>query len=117
MHFLGQFFFLPGKGIHFGVWIEKAQLKDILYKGKIKTFQELKSKSELLKINEWRYQQLKHLITTIPQPIRTAENLNPIERLCSVQTTLKHVISQIYKILTDLGGSGKTPIQMGRGLK
>lgn len=92
-----------------GIWIEKAQLKDILNKGKIKTFQGLKSKSELLKINEWRYQQLKHLVTTKPQLIRIEENLNPIERLCSVQTALKHRISQIYKILTDLDGQERPP--------
>lgn len=56
----------------------------------------------MLKINKWGY--LQHFVTTLPQPIRDGGKLNPIEQLCSVQTPVKHGISQIYGIITDLGG-------------
>lgn len=32
-----------------------------------------------------------------------------VEKLCNIQTTLKHVISQVYKLLTDLEGRGPLP--------
>lgn len=53
-------FFPPGNGVHFGDWIKNAQLKDITKKGKIRSYQELKHRRELLVLDEWRYLQLKH---------------------------------------------------------
>lgn len=49
-------------------------------------------------LNGWRYSQLKHFIETLPQPIRSSENLLPLEQLCTA-TGKKRGISRIYKIL------------------
>lgn len=71
-----------------------------MIKSKICTYQELKHKRELMTLNEWRYLQLRHFVTTLPQPIRSEEELFPFE-LCNLQMISKHYISWIYTILTE----------------
>lgn len=69
-------YFSPGIKL-FGEWIkdENSLLKDIMEKVKICTIQELRRKTEQMVIDEWRYFQLKHFVTTLPQPIRSGEDL------------------------------------------
>lgn len=102
----GTKYFPPGNESPFGDWIkeEDAQLKDILVMGRICTYQELKIKKRQWKINEWRYLQLRHFVEGLPQPLRTEEELNPLEKL-SLSPNKKKGISKIYKIL--LRGRGE----------
>lgn len=76
-------YFAPGKEDLFGKWIfkEDAQLKDVMRQGKMCTFQELKDKDEWFVIDFWRYKQLKHFVDSVPQPIRSMENLLPLEQI------------------------------------
>lgn len=61
---------MPGKGTPFRSWTGNIQLKDVLEKGKIRSFQELKHSGGWKKTNEWGYLQLKHFVNTLLQPIR-----------------------------------------------
>lgn len=79
-----------------------AQLKDITTHGEIMTKQDLIIKYGWSHLKEWEYLQIKHFISTIPQPIREENELTPIEKLCSARKPVRHGISQIYKILTEL---------------
>lgn len=99
-------FFAPGMENLSGRWILQggAQLKDVMQLGKICSFQDLKSRSDLLTLNRWRYSQLKNFIETLPQPIRMTDNLKPFEKLCVGQDGKKG-ISKIYRILVDLKGT------------
>lgn len=94
----------------FGNWIKKesAQLKDIMEKGKICTLHDLKYKKDSLIIDEWRYSQLKHFVTALPQTFRSEENMWPLERLC-IATDMKKGVSKIYKILMGLKGLEMPP--------
>lgn len=56
--------------------------------------------------SEWECFQLKHLVSTMPQPIRDEKALNSMEKRCSIRTPLKHGILQIYEILTELVTQG-----------
>lgn len=49
-------------------------------------------------IDVWRYSQLKHFTETLPQPIRSVENLFPLEKIC-VDKGRRRVISRIYRVL------------------
>lgn len=71
-----------------------------MVKGKIHM---LHVKKDLMVIDEWRYSQLKHFVTSLPQPVRSVENLRPFERLCTAVGT-KRGISRIYKVLVGLKG-------------
>lgn len=87
---------------------ENAHLKDLMEKGELLTLLEIKYIKEWVEIDEWRYFQLKHFVTSLPQPIRSGENLLQLEELCVVRK-VKSGISQVYKILPELAGSGRLP--------
>ena len=53
-------------------------------------------------MSEWEYLQLKHFVSTLPQPIREDRTLYPIEKICSMDKPLIHGISKAYGILTEL---------------
>lgn len=81
-------------------------MKDIITKGRIKTRLELEE-IKGWKISEWNLYQLRHLVNTLPHPLREEEKLSPLEKLCFTRTPLKNGISKIYGILTDLDGQGR----------
>ena len=99
-------FFIPGKETRLGNKMGAAQIKDITEQGKIKTLLEIKEKNGR-DINFWEYLQLKHLINSIPTPLRDEKKLTPLEKLCSTQTPVKHVILRVYQILTESELQGK----------
>lgn len=88
-----------------GNWIKdnRAQLRDIIKKGKIVPFHEFMQNKEAWLMDEWRYLQLGHFVSSLPQPIRSGEDLSELERLCLVDST-KGILSKIYKLL--LSGEG-----------
>lgn len=49
-------------------------------------------------INEWPYFQMRHFVEKLPQPIRSGEDLRPLEQLCTMVKSINN-ISRIYKIL------------------
>lgn len=52
-----------------GNWIRKrknAQLKDMIKRGKISTFQDLKLDTNLMVIDAWRYLQLSQFVEKLP---------------------------------------------------
>lgn len=65
------------------------------------TFQEMQHSTDVIVINEWRYLQLKHFVENLPQPIRTGEELMPLEGLCTA-VNKRNNISKIYKILIEV---------------
>lgn len=94
-------YFVPGKRLVGGNWIKKenAQLKDIIKRGKISTYKELKFDTDLMMIDEWRYLQLRHFVEKQPHPIRYGEDHTPLERLYMREKS-KNDIARIYKILS-----------------
>lgn len=78
-------------------------MKDITTKGRIKTWLELEEINGW-KISEWNFCQLRHLVNTLPHPLREKEKLSPLKKLCFTLTPLKNGKSKIYGILTDLDG-------------
>lgn len=66
-------------------------------------------------IDEWQDNQLKHFIETLPQPIRSAENLLPLEKLC-VDKRGKRVISRIYRVLIERAGHTAIHREVGKGI-
>lgn len=95
-------YFTPGKSSIGGNWIKKGnlQLRYITQKGKMCPLHDIKMKKDWFVLNEWRYFQLKHFVMALPHPLRGAEDLTPLERLCDTGTA-KGGISQIYKILVE----------------
>lgn len=75
-------YFLPGREDLSGRWIlyEEAQLKDITSQGKLCTYQELKAKDNWFAMDNWKYRQLKHFVESLPQPIRSMEDLCPSKK-------------------------------------
>lgn len=96
-------FFTPGNGTRLGKQMGNAQLNDIIIQGKIRTREDLIKTLGWQQVSEWEYIQPKHLVSTIPQPLRDERTLNPIEKLCNIKTPANHGISQMYDILTELG--------------
>lgn len=90
-------YFVPGIEDLFGKWI-----KDIMRQDKICTYQELKDKDNLLVIDPWRYNQLIHFIDSLPHPIRTVENLLPLEKIC-MEKKRKGGFFKIYRALREMG--------------
>lgn len=82
-----------------GNWIKKgnAQLKNIIKKGKINTYNGLSLDTELMKIDVWRYAQLSQFVKKLPQPLRNFEDYRPLEQLC-LREKSKNNISRLYKI-------------------
>lgn len=115
--------FAPGKEEWFGKWLleENIQLKDIMHRGRICSFQEMQDKRDMLVINPWRYSQLKHYVGSLPQPIRSVDNLTPLEKIC-VDREGRGGFSRIYKVLVDLERLetpdyiGKWEKELGRNL-
>lgn len=77
-------YFAPGKRSVGGNWIKKenAQLKDIIKRGKISTFQDLRLDTDVMVIDAWRYLQLSQFVEKLPQPIRYGEDYRSLKRLC-----------------------------------
>ena len=98
----GTNFFPPGNGTRFGKHLGEKKLKDIVTRGKIKLRQEIKIGEGEQSMSEWEYMQLKHFVSTLPQPIREDKTLYPIEKICSMDKPLIHGISKVYGILTEL---------------
>lgn len=98
-------FFPPGTGLIGGNWIfEKgAQVRDIISRSKLKTFQELNALREILSVNGWRYNQLKHFIGSLPGPLREEADYRGLEKLVC-REELKRTVSEVYKILMSRGG-------------
>lgn len=82
-----------------------AQLKDIVLKGKMRTFQDLANRKDVFLLDRWRYSQLKHFVVSLPQQISSEDNMLPITRLCSVAGE-RRGISRIYKILIRIKAMG-----------
>lgn len=49
-----------------------------------------------------------HFIKTLPQPIRSAKNLRPLEKIC-MEKIGRRGISKIYKVLIEMKGSEIPP--------
>lgn len=94
--------FPPGNGTHFGNWVKNAQLKNIIKKEQIQPYHKLKQRTELMILDEWRYSQLKHFMESLSQPIRDAENLNPMQQICNPLEKKKHLrlirLSPLYSL-------------------
>lgn len=81
----------------------EAQLKDIINRGKIRTFQELAAQGDLMIVNGWRYGQLLHFVRSLPGPLREEVDYRPKEKLFC-RDIAKRNISAFYKILPSSGG-------------
>lgn len=97
----GSNLFTPGREIFEIQGIGNPRLKDITRNGKIRTRVEIEERNGW-KMNEWNYIQIRHLVSTIPHPLRDETKLTALEKLCSNETPLKNGTSKIYSILTDL---------------
>lgn len=76
-------------------------MKDITINGRIRTRKEIEETNGW-KVNEWNYCQLRHLVSTVPHPLRDEKKLSTLEKLCDNKTSLKNGTSKIYGILADL---------------
>lgn len=75
-----------------------TQLRDILKKGKMFSLLELKHSNNFLRIDEWRYLQLYHFTQSLPHPIRSGDELTPLERMCCTNNA-KKTISKLYNLV------------------
>lgn len=64
-------------------------------------------------LDSWRYEQIHHFIASLPHPIRSGDNLLPIEKLFSSPGYAQHLTSRIYcKIIREI--RPKIPSLMGK---
>lgn len=75
--------FPPGMEEVGGNWItnNETQLKDIMKKGIISTFQHLDTQRNFMRINDWRYVQLSHFVESLPGRVREEKDFRPIEKI------------------------------------
>lgn len=59
-------------------------------------------------IDGWQYFHLKHFFESLPQPVRSTDNLLPMEKL-SLATDRRKGISAIYKMLMEGNGRERPP--------
>lgn len=81
-------FFEPGSRDVGGNWIKNGntQVKDLIKEGKIRTFYDLRTETDLMDID------------ILPKPIRGEEDYRPLEQLCQREKP-RNIISRLYKIL------------------
>lgn len=100
----GTDYFPPGREDVAGRWIlsEEVQLKDVTNQETLCTYQDLKVRETRPVMDSWKYRQLKHFVESLPQPIRSIEDLYPLEKAL-IKKSRRGGMSRIYRSLIEMG--------------